>query len=196
MATLGDIQVRGQVTDIRQVMNYVYQLEEQMRYALKHLDSGNIENGSIGAEQLSSAVLEKMKQEARQQEGAAYRSVARVKNDTNQVDSEGMKQTGGTFQVRGDGDSFLSLGGTSSSPALRLSGTGKIIAREAALRYGQAAGMTITVPDDPVQEGETPPEKRFQIVVGPSKPAGHGVLWFKTGAEGENGVSCDVFYLK
>ncbi len=172
MATLGDIQVRGQVTDIRQVMNYVYQLEEQMRYALKHLDSGNIENGSIGAEQLSSAVLEKMKQEARQQEG------------------------GGTFQVRGDGDSFLSLGGTSSSPALRLNGTGKIVAKEAALKYGQAAGMTITVPDDPVQEGETPPEKRFQIVVGPSKPAGHGVLWFKTGAEGADGIACDVFYLK
>jgi hypothetical protein len=118
MATMGDIQVRGQVTDIRQVMNYVYQLEEQMRYALKHLDSGNIENGSIGAEQLSSAVLEKMKQEA-QAAGGVVEDVEYGANVTLRVlvpekqsaafAGHIFDQSNGSVTVRVTGESFRAV---------------------------------------------------------------------------------------
>ena len=56
MAYLGDIQTRGQIRDINQVMDYLRQLEDQIRYALFNLDGENIQNGAIGAEQLSQGV--------------------------------------------------------------------------------------------------------------------------------------------
>ena len=56
MAVWGEIQQKGEITDIKQVMNYVYQLEEQIRYALSHLGDENITPGSIGVEQLTPGV--------------------------------------------------------------------------------------------------------------------------------------------
>ena len=56
MARLGEIQLKSGIKDIDQVMNYLYQLEEQLRYALNNLDSENIRDGAISAEQLSGAV--------------------------------------------------------------------------------------------------------------------------------------------
>ena len=51
MARLGEIQLKSGIKDIDQVMNYLYQLEEQLRYALNNLDSENIRDGAISAEQ-------------------------------------------------------------------------------------------------------------------------------------------------
>ena len=50
---LGEIQGRGEIKDIKQVMNYVYQLEEQVRYILGHLGAENLSPGAVGEEQLS-----------------------------------------------------------------------------------------------------------------------------------------------
>ena len=189
MAMLGDIQTRGQITDVKQVMNYVYQLEEQMRYTLKHLDSGNIENGAIGAEQLSSAVREQMKTGGGQQAGSAGRTAARLKTDNLRIDSDGIRQRAGTFQVLGDGESSLALGGTAETPALSLDGNGSMRAKQLTLEQGRAAGMRIAL------EGGESGQTAYQIAVGPQKPAGHGIVWLKTGTEETDGYPCEVFFI-
>lgn len=56
MARLGDIQIRGDGSDPKQIMNYLYQLEEQIRYALQNLDGDNIQEEAIGEAQLSQGV--------------------------------------------------------------------------------------------------------------------------------------------
>lgn len=56
MARMGEIQIRGDGSDPRQIMNYLYQLEEQIRYALSHIGSENIVAGSIGQELLAPPV--------------------------------------------------------------------------------------------------------------------------------------------
>ena len=44
---------KGEITDLRQVMNYIHQLEDQIRYALSHIDGGNITQNTVGAQQLA-----------------------------------------------------------------------------------------------------------------------------------------------
>ncbi len=188
MAMLGDIQTRGKITDVQQVMEYVYQLEEQMRYALKHLDGGNIEAGAIGTEQLSGAVKAQM-QGGMPSGGSAGRTAARIKTDYLRIDNDGMRQDAGTFRVKGDGNSYLKLGGTAESPALQLKGDGDMSAKTLTLESGRAAGMAITL------AGGTGESTAYQIAVGPSKPSGHGIIWLRTGTEGENGYPCDIFFI-
>ncbi|MBR3019569.1 MAG: hypothetical protein IKH57_21235 [Clostridia bacterium] len=52
MAQMGEIQHRGDPTDVKGVMNYVYQLEEQIRYVLQNLGSDNLAPGSVDVDQL------------------------------------------------------------------------------------------------------------------------------------------------
>ena len=189
MAMLGDIQTRGQITDVKQVMNYVYQLEEQMRYTLKHLDSGNIEDGAIGAAQLSSAVKAQMTGGG-QTKASAGKTAARLKTDNLRIDNDGIRQDDGTFQVTGDEESYLHLGGTEETPALSLDASGAMAAQTLTLAAGRAPGMRITL------EGGTGESTAYQIAVGPTKPDGHGIIWLKTGTEGDNGHPCDVFFIK
>ncbi len=61
MAYLNEIQIHSKVTDIRQVMEYLRQLEDQVRYALQNLDGENIQAGAIGEEQLSGGVQKRIK---------------------------------------------------------------------------------------------------------------------------------------
>lgn len=56
MALLGDIQIRGDGSDPKQIMNYLYQLEEQIQYALQNIGADNIVEGSIGPALLSPAI--------------------------------------------------------------------------------------------------------------------------------------------
>jgi len=60
MAYLSGIQSKGEVKDIRQVMSCLYQLEEQVRYALQNLDGDNIRPGAIGETQLNGTVSERL----------------------------------------------------------------------------------------------------------------------------------------
>ena len=52
MAQMGEIQHRGDPQDVKGVMNYVYQLEEQIRYVLQNLGSDNLTPGSVDLAQL------------------------------------------------------------------------------------------------------------------------------------------------
>ena len=61
MAYLNEIQIRGEIKDVRQVMEYLYQLEDQIRYALQNLDGENIQAGAIGENLLSGGVQDQIK---------------------------------------------------------------------------------------------------------------------------------------
>ena len=56
MAYLGELQLRPGSDSGRQMMDYLRQLEEQVRYALQNLDGDNIQEGAIGEAQLSQGV--------------------------------------------------------------------------------------------------------------------------------------------
>lgn len=56
MAYMGDIQIRRGEGDSRQIMNYLTQLEEQVRYALQNIDGENIQAGAISEKQLGADV--------------------------------------------------------------------------------------------------------------------------------------------
>ena len=62
MAVFGEVQHTGNITDIKQVMNYVYQLEEQVRYALGHIGNENMTAGCVGIEQLTPGVKQNINQ--------------------------------------------------------------------------------------------------------------------------------------
>lgn len=54
MAYLPDFgKKKGETEDIRQLKNYIYQLEDQIRYALSHIDGDNITQGTVGAAALA-----------------------------------------------------------------------------------------------------------------------------------------------
>ena len=59
MAYLREIQ-HGNGTDPKQIIYYIRQLEEQVRYALQSLDGDNIAAGAIGEGQLSDGVQGRM----------------------------------------------------------------------------------------------------------------------------------------
>lgn len=191
MANMGPIQTRGQITDVKQVMNYVYQLEEQIRYALKHLDSGNIQTGSIGAEQLSSAVLEKVNNTERARQADNARSASRTKNDAAQLDSDGYRQKKGTFQARADEESFLSLGGEAETPAAMIRGDGTAALLALTLSGLRAPGVRV----EGAATEEEEEARLYEIVISENKPLGHGVIWLRAGAETTNGRPCDVYYI-
>lgn len=57
MAVMKEIPVKtGGTVDNRQLLNYLLQLEEEIRYALGHLDGENLTDGAIGENQLSDTV--------------------------------------------------------------------------------------------------------------------------------------------
>ena len=56
MGNMMDLQGKSQVTDVKQVMNYLYQLEEQIRYALGNIGSENITPGAIDEDKFSPRV--------------------------------------------------------------------------------------------------------------------------------------------
>ena len=62
MAVFGEVQHTGNITDIKQVMNYVYQLEEQVRYALGHIGNENMTAECVGIEQLTPGVKQNINQ--------------------------------------------------------------------------------------------------------------------------------------
>ena len=62
MAFMGDIQIRGDGTDPKQIMNYLYQLEEQIRYALANIGADNIQEGAITPQMLSPAIKQNIQE--------------------------------------------------------------------------------------------------------------------------------------
>lgn len=65
---MGEIPKRSAISDVKQLAQYVYQLEDQLRYALSHLGSENISPGGITGESLAaeSVKLENLSKGIRQ----------------------------------------------------------------------------------------------------------------------------------
>ena len=56
MAVLMDLQGKSDIKDIKQVTNYLYQLEEQIRYALANIGSENLSPGAVDVSNLAPAL--------------------------------------------------------------------------------------------------------------------------------------------
>ncbi len=56
MAVLMDLQGKSDIKDIKQVTNYLYQLEDQIRYALANIGSENLSPGAVDVSNLAPAL--------------------------------------------------------------------------------------------------------------------------------------------
>ena len=99
MARLGEIQLKSGIKDIDQVMNYLYQLEEQLRYALNNLDSENIRDGAISAEQLSGAVNARLSTLERAAERMGESGTEKLTNESVIIDRGGIRLQNGAFSL-------------------------------------------------------------------------------------------------
>lgn len=107
MAYLNEIQIHSKVTDVRQVMEYLRQLEDQVRYALQNLDGDNIQAGAIGEEQLSGGVQKRIKTA----ENAAEKSLADAAAARQVVDaaSDGLADVNRRMATKLNGSEEFSL---------------------------------------------------------------------------------------
>ena len=99
MAQLGEIQMKNGAKNIDQVMNYLYQLEEQLRYALNNLDSDNIRDGSINAEQLSGTVNARLSTLERAVERVGESGTDKLVNEALSIDKTGIRLLNGKFAL-------------------------------------------------------------------------------------------------
>lgn len=99
MARLGEIQTRSGDTEMKQVMQYVQQLEEQLRYALQNLDGENLISGAVGEKQLSGTVqgsIQAANEAAQEAKEAARRTGAAV----NRIAAEAATKMDGSLPFR------------------------------------------------------------------------------------------------
>ena len=71
MAKLGIIQSRGTARSFEEVAEQLRQLEDQIRYALGHLDGSNMQAGAVGLQQLSQDIQRRLLPIGRTESGAA-----------------------------------------------------------------------------------------------------------------------------
>ena len=165
MSFLKEIQTRGEVKDARQVMEYLRQLEEQIRYALQNLDSENIQDGSIGAEQLSGGVKTTIKkaqstadqsgEAAEKAQRTADRNAARINTLNSGLNALSDRMEELELQAEGLGDDLSELA------------------------------------DKAVEK--TDESGAFKVYLGGTQPTGHNILWIKPGADQGNGMKpCEV----
>ena len=117
MAYLNEIQLRGEIKDARQVMEYLYQLEDQIRYALQNLDGENIQAGAIGENLLSGGIRNQIKTAQRTADSATAANVSTAAQVTRQGD-----------RITNQGERITSLetqiARLNSSAAKKLEGSG------------------------------------------------------------------------
>ncbi len=100
MAYLNEIQVRGEIKNTRQIMEYLFQLEDQIRYALQNLDGENIQAGAIGENLLSGSVQDQIKAAQRTASAATAASASAAAQVTRLNDSAARKLAGsGQFSL-------------------------------------------------------------------------------------------------
>jgi len=70
MARLGVIQTRG-ARSIEELAEQLRQLEDQLRYALEHIDAGNMQDGAVGLRQLNQDIQKRLLPVGRTDAGSA-----------------------------------------------------------------------------------------------------------------------------
>ena len=155
MARLGEIQLKSGVRDIDQVMNYLYQLEEQLRFALNNLDSENIRDGAISAEQLSGAVNARLSTLERAAERMGESGAEKLANENVIIDRSGVRLQNGAFS---------------------LDTAGKMKARALSFPDGEAARKTADSPDFRFHIGTEKPEEKDVLWIRPGTETNEGQL--------------------
>lgn len=118
IAYLNEIQLRGEIKDARQVMEYLYQLEDQIRYALQNLDGENIQAGAIGENLLSGDIKNQIKAAKQTADSATSANKSMAEQVTNLNSSAVRKLEGsvpfsvyvGSYQPDGHGILWIQPG--------------------------------------------------------------------------------------
>ncbi|MBR5110210.1 MAG: hypothetical protein IK099_08440 [Clostridia bacterium] len=209
MAYLADIPFPGNVKDVRQVMDYLRQLEEQLRYVIQHLGAENIQPNAIGEAQLSLRVNEDMRavrksvkdmghnlssyQQAAEEIAQDLRRVAaegvqKLSNSAVTINTGGIDMSGGAISLRA-GSAFRASSGSAfevfaadGNSCIKLGGTPQD--PNASLGSGGTLRVKALYADS-IHAGSSDywngggAVGGTQVVVSAAKPEGHGLLWIK-----------------
>ena len=209
MAFLADIPSCGNVKDVRQAMDYLRQLEDQLRYVLQHLGAENIQPGAIGEEHLSRQVSEDMRAVRKTVKDmgrslSSYRQTAdeialevrrmaghgveKVSNSALTINTDGIEMSGGEINIRA-GSAFRAKSGgvfevfaADEDSCLKFGGTEQN--PNASLGNGGILRVK-TVYADSIHAGSSDywggggAVGSNQVVVSASQPQGHGLLWIR-----------------
>ena len=97
MAYLGDIQQSGTPQTIPQVMDYIHQLEDKLRYVLQNISNENIQNGSIAEKKLEEPLVRGLKKTEDTTAGLdkdVKRLTDAIKNDRAKMAAAGLGASG------------------------------------------------------------------------------------------------------
>ena len=209
VAYLADIQSPGNVKHVRQVMDYLRQLEDQLRYVIQHIGAENIQPNAIGEEQLSLKVKDDMKSFRRTVKDmgrslSSYRQTAeeialevrriaedgveKVNNSALTINSSGIDMAGGEINIRA-GSAFRAKSGgvfevfaADENSCLKFGGTENN--PNASLGNGGTLRVK-TIYADSIHTGSGDflsggnTLGNSQVVVSATKPEGHGLLWVR-----------------
>ena len=207
MAYLADIQYPAQVKDVKQVMDYLRQMEDQLRYVIAHIGPENIQPSAIGEEQLSPAVKEDMRSVRKsvkdlRRNVSTYRQTAeeialevrrmaedgveKVNNSALTINANGIDMSGGEINIRA-GSAFRARSGglfevyaADENSCLKFGGTEEN--PNASLGNGGTLRVK-TIYADSIHTGSGDflsggeALGNSQVVVSAVKPEGHGILW-------------------
>ena len=207
MAYLADIQYPAQVKDVKQVMDYLRQMEDQLRYVIAHIGPENIQPSAIGEEQLSPAVREDMRSVQKtvkdlRRNVSSYRQTAeeialevrrmaedgvdKVNNSALTINADGIDMSGGEINIRA-GSAFRAKSGglfevfaADENSCLKFGGTEEN--PNASLGNGGTLRVK-TIYADSIHTGSGDflyggeALGNSQVVVSAAKPEGHGILW-------------------
>jgi len=207
MAYLADIHSPGSVKDIRQVMDYIHQLEDQLRYVIQHIGAENIQPDAINEEQLSPKVKQDMRsvrktvndlsrhvssyrqtaaETARKVRQMEEEGVEKVHNEALTIDSSGIDITGGELNVCAESAFRVKNGGAfdvfaaDGNSCLKFGGT----EQEPNASLGSGGTLRVkTIYADSIHTGSSDFFHGGQamadshVIVSATKPEGHGLLW-------------------
>ena len=169
MAILNEIQTKGEITSPGQVMDYLRQLEDQIRYALFNLDGENIQAGAVGMEQLSRGVNNRI-------------SAAQTTADQSGKDAK-------TAQKAAEENA--------AKIKTLNSGLNALTARVATLNSGLNALTAQVATLDAEAVKKTTESDGFKLHLGATRPDGHGIVWIKPGTDNGDGTKqCEVLFVE
>ena len=206
MAVFGDIQAPQNPQEIRQVMDYLRQLEDQLRYILHHIGAENLQPGAVGENQLSPQVKENIQtvqktvkdmrrsvstyRQSAEEIGLEVRrmntdGVEKVKNAALTINADGIDMSSGEINIRA-GSAFRAKSGgvfevfaADENSFLKFGGTEEN--PNASLGNGGTLRVK-TIYADSIHAGSTDTASSdgslaSRVVVSADKPRGHGILW-------------------
>ncbi|MBR3106102.1 MAG: hypothetical protein IKH30_02825 [Clostridia bacterium] len=209
MAYLTDIPFTGSLKDIRQVTDYLRQLEDQLRYVIQHIGAENIQPNAVGEEQLSPKVKEDMQTVRKTVKDmsrslSSYRQTAeeialevrrmaedgveKVNNSALTINANGIDMSGGEINIRA-GSAFRATSGgvfevfaADGNSCIKFGGTEEN--PNASLGNGGTLRVK-TIYADTIHAGSSDfysggnSLSDSQVVVSAAKPEGHSLLWIQ-----------------